>query len=77
MTQGELDQRIERAANWFRQIPGVTAAVAELFLAEGLLSSRDLASLKPDKLAALAGITYKEAEAIILFAAERDKDNLG
>lgn len=74
MTRGELDQRIGRAANWFRQIPRVTAAVIELFLAEGLLSYRDLAYMKPDKLAILAGIAYKEAEAIILFAAEREKE---
>lgn len=72
MTHDELREAMERAEDSFRQILGVTAALIELFLADGLLSYRDLASLKPDQLAQLAGITFKQAEAIILFAAQRD-----
>lgn len=73
MTSHDLYEAFVRAETWFRQVPGVTAAVVELFIAEGLLSYGDLASLKPDKLAQLAGITYEQAEAIILFATERDE----
>lgn len=75
MTQRQMDERIEHASRLLRQIPEVTAAVAELLLAEGLLSYRDLASLTPDKVALLAGVTHQEAEAILRFAAERANED--
>jgi N utilization substance protein A len=78
MTHVELNEALERAENSFRQIPGVTTALVELFIDEGLLSRKDLVSLKPDELAQLAGLTSKQAEAILYFAAERDdEENLG
>ncbi len=73
MTLDELNEGIERARNWFRQIPGVSDPLAELFIDEGLLSYRDVSSLKPNELVQLAGVTYEQAEAIIRFAAERDE----
>ena len=39
----------------------------------GLFRYRDLASLTPEKLVQLGGSTYRQAEAIIRFAAEHDE----
>jgi N utilization substance protein A len=77
LTPEEFKETMQRAESWFRQIPGITGAVVELFIADGLLSYKDLTSLKPDELVQLAGVTQKEARAIILFASERvEKENL-
>jgi transcription termination/antitermination protein NusA len=70
MTHDELNEGIEKAENWFRQIPNVTDELVEAFIEEGFLSYDDLTFLEPAQLAELAGITEEQAEEIIAFAEE-------
>jgi N utilization substance protein A len=70
MTADELSEGIERAENWFRQIPGVSDEQVEAFIEEGFLSYDDLTFLEPAELAELAGVTEDQAEEIIAFAEE-------
>src|SRR5262249_17083944 len=50
MTLDELNQSIDRAVNWFRQIPGVSDEQVEAFIEEGFLSYDDLTFLEPAEL---------------------------
>jgi N utilization substance protein A len=68
MTHDELSDGIERAENWFREIPGIADEVVEAFIEEGFLSYDDLTFIEPAELAELAGVTEEEAENIIAFA---------
>jgi N utilization substance protein A len=70
MTHDELNEGIERAENWFRQIPEVTDQMVEAFIEEGFLSYDDLTFLEPAQLGELVGITEDQADAIIAFAEE-------
>lgn len=70
MTHDELNEGIERAENWFRQIPGVIDEQVEAFIEEGFLSYDDLTFLEPSQLAELSGTTEEQAEAMIAFAEE-------
>jgi N utilization substance protein A len=70
MTHDELNEGIEKAEHWFRQIPGMTDELVEAFIVEGFLSYDDLTFLEPAQLAELAGCTEEQAEEIIAFAEE-------
>src|SRR5262249_13899337 len=70
MTHDELNEGIERAEGWFRQIPGATDELVEAFIEEGFLSYDDLTFLEPAQLAELAGVTEDQAEDMIAFAEE-------
>jgi N utilization substance protein A len=70
MTHDELNEGIERAEGWFRQLPGIADELVETFIEEGFLSYDDLTFLEPAQLAELAGITEDEADAMIAFAEE-------
>jgi N utilization substance protein A len=70
MTHDELNEGIEKAENWFGQIPNVTPELVEAFIEEGFLSYDDLTFLEPAQLAELAGITEEQAEEVIAFAEE-------
>jgi N utilization substance protein A len=70
MTHDELNEGIEKAENWFRQIPGVTDQQVELFIEEGFLSYDDLTFLEPAQLGELAGVTEEQADEMIAFAEE-------
>jgi N utilization substance protein A len=70
MTHDELNEGIEKAEGWFRQIPGVTDELVEAFIEEGFLSYDDLTYLEPAQLAELAGVTEEQAEEMIAFAEE-------
>jgi transcription termination/antitermination protein NusA len=70
MTHDELNEGIEKAENWFRQIPIVTDELVETFIEEGFLSYDDLTFLEPAQLGELAGVTEDQAEEIIAFAEE-------
>ena len=70
MTHDELNEGIERAENWFRQIPGVADELVEAFIEEGFLSYDDLTFLEPAQLGELAGVTEEQADEMILFAEE-------
>jgi N utilization substance protein A len=68
MTHDELNEGIERAENWFRQIPEVTDELVETFIEEGFLSYDDLTFLEPAQMAELAGISEEQAVNLIAFA---------
>jgi N utilization substance protein A len=70
MTHDELTEGIERATNWFLQIPEVTDEMVEAFIEEGFLSYDDLTFLEPAQLGELAGISEEAADDIIAFAEE-------
>src|SRR6516165_6250463 len=70
MTHDELTEGIDRATNWFLQIPNVTDEMVEAFIEEGFLSYDDLTFLEPAQLGELVGITEDQADAIIAFAEE-------
>src|SRR5947208_154805 len=70
MTHDELNEGIEKAENWFRQLPNVTDELVEAFIEEGFLSFDDLTFLEPAQLAEQAGITEEQAEEVIAFAEE-------
>jgi N utilization substance protein A len=70
MTVDELNEGVEKAENWFRQIPGVADELVEAFIEEGFLSYDDLTFMEPAQLAELAGVTEDQAEEIIAFAEE-------
>src|SRR5437660_9003066 len=70
MTHDELNEGIERAEGWFRQIPGVADPLVEVFIEEGFLSYDDLTFLEPAQLGELAGVTEEQAAAMIAYAEE-------
>jgi N utilization substance protein A len=70
MTHDELNEGIEKAENWFRQLPSMTDELVESFIEEGFLSYDDLTFLEPAQLAELAGVTEDQAEEMIAFAEE-------
>jgi N utilization substance protein A len=70
MTHDELTEGIDRATNWFLQIPGVTDEMIEAFIEEGFLSYDDLTFLEPAQLGELAGVSEEAADDIIAFAEE-------
>jgi N utilization substance protein A len=70
MTHDELNEGIEKAENWFRQIPGATDEMVEALIVDGFLSYDDLTFLEPAQLGELAGVTEEQAEEMIAFAEE-------
>jgi N utilization substance protein A len=70
MTHEELNEGIERAEGWFRQIPGMMDELVEVFIEEGFLSYDDLTFMEPAQLAELAGVTEEQATEMIAFAEE-------
>src|SRR5438067_2049182 len=70
MTHDELNEGIEKAENWFGQLPHMTAELVAAFIEEGFLSYDDLTFLEPAELAELSGLTEEQAEDVIAFAEE-------
>jgi transcription termination/antitermination protein NusA len=70
MTLDELNQSIEKAENWFKQIPGIPEEVVEVFITEGFLSYDDLTFMEAADMAELAGVTEDQAAEFITFAEE-------
>src|SRR5438552_2729265 len=70
MTLDELNEGIERAEHWFRNIPGITSEVVEAFITEGFLSFDDLTFLEPAEMSELGGVDEGLSEEIIAFAEE-------
>ena len=70
MTHDELNEGIEKAENWFHQLPNVTDEMVEAFIVDGFLSYDDLTFLEPAQLAELSGVTEEQAEQMIAFAEE-------
>ena len=73
MTLDELNEGIEKAEHWFKQIPDVTDAMVETFIEEGFLSYDDLTFMEPAQLAELAGVTEEVAEGFNAYAEEAAK----
>jgi N utilization substance protein A len=70
MTHEELGDSIEKAQNWFLQLPGATDELVEAFITEGFLSYTDLTFLEPAQMAELANVSEDLAEEIIAYAEE-------
>ena len=70
MTHDELNEGIERAEGWFRQVPGVTDEMVEAFIEEGFLSYDDLTFVETYELAELSGVTEDQAQEMIAYAEE-------
>jgi N utilization substance protein A len=70
MTHDELTEGIERATNWFLEIPSVTDEMVETFIEEGFLSYDDLTFLEPAQLGELTGLSEEAADDIIAYAEE-------
>src|SRR5438128_2350365 len=73
MTLEELNEGIEKAEGWFRELPGSTDEVVERFIEEGFLSFADLTFLEPAEMAELCGITEDQASDIIAYSEEADE----
>ncbi|MBM3994032.1 MAG: transcription termination factor NusA [Planctomycetes bacterium] len=70
MTIDEMNESIERAENWFRQIPGISDELVEIFITEGLMSYVDVTFIEPTDLAEIGGMEVEQAEAMIAWAEE-------
>jgi N utilization substance protein A len=70
MTHDELNESIDKAVNYFSQLPHATDEMVEAFIEEGFLSYDDLTFLEPIQLAELAGVTEEQAAEMIDFAEE-------
>jgi len=70
MTHDELNEGIEKAENWFRQLPNLTDELVEAFIEEGFLSYDDLTFLEPAQLGRAGWHTEEQAEEIVAFAEE-------
>lgn len=75
MTQEELDEQLERAAQAFGEIPHVSAELAENLVAQGFLSFDDLSVIEPDQLAEMGGLSEDQCDVIVAYA-ERESERL-
>ncbi|MDG1874902.1 MAG: transcription termination factor NusA [Mariniblastus sp.] len=65
MTQGELEQQIERAVQGFCQLKGVDEELANRLVGEGYLSYDDLSVIEPPDLMEMGGLTEEQVDAIV------------
>jgi N utilization substance protein A len=70
MTAEEYSESLDRAKNWFLQIPGMTDEMTEILITEGFLSYDDLTFMEPEQLAELINVTPEDAEEMIIAAEE-------
>src|SRR5438046_6063647 len=56
MTHDEYNDGIDRAENWFKQLPGLTDEMVETLIVEGFLSYTDLTFLDPPQLSEMIGV---------------------
>src|SRR5438067_2792463 len=70
MTHDEYNDSIDRAENWFRQLPGITDEAVEGLIVEGFMSYDDLSFLEPAELAELGAVDEDLAADIIAYAEE-------
>jgi N utilization substance protein A len=75
MTIEELDEQIQRAEQYFVQIPGVDATLVDKFVEQGFLSFDDMAVMGPEDLAQLEGLDVVKAEEVIAYA-EREAERM-
>jgi N utilization substance protein A len=71
MTHEELSESIEKAENWFSQLPHSFPEMVEAFIEEGFLSYEDLhLTLEASQLAEFTGLTEEQAQEMLEFAEE-------
>lgn len=70
MTHDEYNDSIDRAENWFRQLPGITDEAVEGLIVEGFMSYTDLTFLDPPQLSEMIGVGEDTAEEMIACAEE-------
>jgi N utilization substance protein A len=68
MTQGELDEQLEKSVMAFTEVPGVSEELAENLVSQGFFSFYDLSVIEPDDLAELGGLTAEQCETIVDYA---------
>ena len=70
-TQGELEQKIEKATAQFCEIEGIGDELANALVGQGYLSYDDLEVIEPDRLMELGELTPEQVDAIVTQAEER------
>ncbi len=70
-TQGDLEQRIEKATMQFCEIDGIGEELANALVGQGYLSYDDLEVIEPDRLMELGGMTEEQVDAIVAQAEVR------
>jgi N utilization substance protein A len=64
-TQGELEQKIEKATRQFCEIDGIGDELANALVGQGYLSYDDLEVIEPDRLMELGELTTEQVDAIV------------
>ena len=70
-TQGELEQKIEKATRQFCEIDGLDEELANALVGQGYLSYDDLEVIEPDRLMELGELTPEQVDAIVTQAEDR------
>jgi N utilization substance protein A len=70
MTHDEYNDGIDRAENWFTQLPGIQPEMVETLIVEGFLSYTDLTFLDATQLGEIIGVTEEVADEMIACAEE-------
>ena len=65
MTQGELEQQIDRAVQGFSSLDGVDEDLANRLVGEGYLSYDDLSVIEPDDLMEMGELTAEQVDKIV------------
>jgi N utilization substance protein A len=65
MTQGELEQQIEKAVQGYVALDGVNEELANALVGEGYLSYDELSVIEPSDLMEMAGITEEQVDSIV------------
>jgi len=73
MTESEFTRSLEKAENWFSQIPNITEDLVQQFIEAGCLSYSDLECLEAEYVAELSGITDEEADDMLEWAEDAAK----
>jgi transcription termination/antitermination protein NusA len=77
MTAEQFGAGIERALNDFRELTGVTDALAHRLVEEGCLSFDDLTIIDPDSLREMGNLSEAEAYAILTQAESKSAETYG
>ena len=65
MTQGELEQQIDRAVQGFSSLDGVDEELANRLVGEGYLSYDDLSVIEPEDLMEMGSLTAEQVDTIV------------
>lgn len=65
MTQGELEEQIDRAVRGFCLVDGIDEELANRLVGEGYLSYDDLSVIEPPDLMEMGGLTEEQVDAIV------------